>query len=350
MTEPARWYDVLPPRDTSFSQRWSTAEFRDELRQWCEAIIGPVTAMSQQKLRGWATVWRVETSAGVWFAKQSCPLQQIEVPLMAALSRLVPDRVVPVTAASDGILLTPDQGPVFSETTGDDLDGWVRLARDAALLQRALIIHDAELMDLGLTRLRPEECPDYVAARVEQHAAMSEDDPRRLAPDVADRLRAHLPVVRRWAEQVAALGLPVTLNHNDLHENNVFDVGGRLRFFDFGDALATEPLAILLVPLNILGERLGAGADDPRLWRVADAALEVWSDLVPSRELRAALPAALQLGRVGRVESWARCTPALSDAELAQWGQVAATWLGTFDADPPVGVVSRKPSGRGRRS
>jgi Ser/Thr protein kinase RdoA (MazF antagonist) len=143
---------------------------------------------------------------------------------------------------------------------------------------------------------------------------------------------------------VAALGLPLTLNHNDLHENNVFDVDGRLRFFDFGDALVSEPLAVLLIPLNILGDKPDATGDDPRLWRVADAALEVWSDLVPTSELRAALPSALQLGRVGRVESWVRCQPSLSDEQLVEWGPVAATWLGTFDADPPVlGRVSRKP-------
>ena len=189
-----------------------------------------------------------------------------------------------------------------------------------------------------MTALTPQEAPDYLAARVEQYAALGADDPRRLEPDVADRLRAHLPVVRRWAEQVAALGLPLTLNHNDLHENNVFDVEGRLRFFDFGDSLLTEPLGVLLIPLNILGEKLEADGDDPRLWRVADAALEVWSDLVPAAELRAALPAALQLGRLGRVESWVRCQPSLSDEQLAEWGPVAATWLGTLDADPPVGV------------
>jgi Ser/Thr protein kinase RdoA (MazF antagonist) len=139
---------------------------------------------------------------------------------------------------------------------------------------------------------------------------------------------------------VSALGLPVTLNHNDLHENNVFDVGHRLRFFDFGDALLTEPLGVLLIPLNILGEKLGADSDDPRLWTVANAALEVWSDLVPLGDLRAALPAALQLGRLGRVESWVRTQPSLSDDELADWGPVAATWLGTLCADPPVGELT----------
>ena len=334
------WYAALPPRDRSLSERWGTEEFRDELRAWCEKQVGPVTGMTQQKLRGWATVWRVETAGGVWFAKQNCPGQQLEAPLMAALARLVPERVVPVTAADGGFLLTPDQGEVFQVTAGDDLENWVRLAREAAGLQRALLPHHDALLGAGTTELRPEQAGDYFAARIDQYAAIAVGDHRRLSPEVAERLRAHLPVVRRWAEQVGALGLPMTLNHNDLHENNVFDVDGRLRFFDFGDALVTEPLGVLLIPLNILAERLGAGPDDRRLWRVAEAALEVWSDLVPAPQLRAALPAALQLGRLGRVESWVRCQPSLSDDELAEWGPVAAVWLGTLDADPPVGRLS----------
>jgi hypothetical protein len=295
-----------------------------------------VAALRQQKLRGWATVWRVETADGVWFAKQNCPGQQFELHLLSLLARILPDRVVPVTAAGDGFLLTPDQGDVFYETAGGDLENWVRLAREAAVLQRELVPHRTELAGVGLAELRPEESVDYLVARIDQYAGLDADDPRVLAPEVAVRLRAHLPVVRRWSDEVAALGLPLTLNHNDLHENNVFDVDGRLRFFDFGDALITEPLGVLLIPLNILGEKLEADGSDPRLWRVVDAALEVWSDLVPTRELRAALPAALSLGRLGRVESWVRCQPSLTDAELDEWGRVAAAWLGTLDADPPV--------------
>jgi hypothetical protein len=337
MPDRPAWYDVLPDRDRSLSSRWETPEFRDELRGWCEAQVGPVLGMEQHKLRGWATVWRVTTAEGSWFAKQNCPGQLFEQPLMTLLARVAPDRVVPVRAESDGFLLTPDQGPVFYETAGADLENWVRLARDAALLQREVTPHVEEIVAVGATPLPPEDAHDYVAARVEQYAALGPADPRRLAPEVAARLVGHLPQVRRWAEQVAALGLPLTLNHNDLHENNVFDVDGRLLFFDFGDSLVTDPLGVLLVPLNVLAEKLGAGADDPRLWRVVDAALEVWSDVVAVSELRAAVPAALRLGRLGRVESWVRCQPSLSDEQLAEWGPVAAEWLGTVDADPPVG-------------
>ena len=147
--------------------------------------------------------------------------------------------------------------------------------------------------------------------------------------------------MRGWADEVAALGLPVTLNHNDLHENNVFAVGESLRFFDFADSLLTEPLGVLLIPLNMLAHRLEAGPDDPRLWRVANAALEVWSDRAPMTELRAALPAALQLARLGRVESWARCCVSMSDAELDEWGSTVPRWLSTLLLDPPVGRVRR---------
>jgi hypothetical protein len=150
-------------------------------------------------------------------------------------------------------------------------------------------------------------------------------------------LCAHLPVVQGWAEEVAALGLPITLNHNDLHENNVFHVADGLRFFDFADSLLTEPLGVLLIPLNLLSGRLDAGPDDPRLWRVADAALEVWSDLAPMAALRAALPAALQLARLGRAESWARCCVSMDDRELAEWGSTVQQWLGTLLLAPPLG-------------
>jgi hypothetical protein len=334
------WFAALPARDRSLSSRWETDAFRDELRAWCESHVGPVRTLEQHKLRGWATVWRVTTEEGAWFAKQNCQGQIFEQPLMALLARLAPDRVVPVRAVGDGFLLTPDQGPVFRETAGEDLGNWIRLARDASLLERELVRHTDQVIAAGASSLAPQQAHDYVVARVEQYARLPDKDPRRLGADVAGRLRAHLPAVRRWGEEVAALGLPQTLNHNDLHGNNVFDVDGRLLFFDFGDALVTEPLGILLVPLNILAEKLGAGPDDRRLWRVANAALEVWSDLVPSAQLRAVLPAALQLARLGRVESWVRCQPSLSDDELAEWGQDAVGWLGTLLEQPPLGSVA----------
>lgn len=333
-------YADLQQRLPSHARAWGDPAFADELVAWAGEQVGPIRAMEQVKLRVWAAVWAVETETHRYYLKQNCELQAFEAALVAELAALVPDRVVPVVAvdAGRGLLLTPDQGQVLGDSTADDdLDLWGRVVAAGAALQREVASASASLAGCGLTAIPPEEAAAYLARRVDELGALPEGDPRRLPADDAAALRAHLPVVRAWAEQVAALGLPVTLNHNDLHENNVFRVGEELRFFDFADALLTEPLGALLIPLNMLAGRLEAGPDDPRLRRVADAALEVWSDLAPAAELRAALPAALQLARLGRVESWARCCASMTPEELAEWGDTVPRWMATLLADPPVG-------------
>jgi hypothetical protein len=330
------WFATLPDDRDPPSPHWATEAFRHELEQWCTSNLGQVEAMTQVKLRVWSTVWRVETADGAWFVKQNCPLQAFEAEVAAELARLVPHHVVPVTATDPdrGLLLTPDQGPVFGDTVPDDLEAWCRVASEGARLQRDVAGSVDELVAAGLTSFPVAESPAYLEARTTSLAALPEGDPRRLASEDAARLLAHLPVVRRWADEVSALGLPVTLNHNDLHGNNVFDVGGELRFFDFGDALLSEPLGVLTVTLDVLRHHLECAADDPRLRRVSDAAIDVWTDVTPARELRAALPAALKLGRLGRSESWVRVLASVTEAERAEWGPTAASWLLTLLDEP----------------
>jgi hypothetical protein len=279
----------------------------------------------------------VLTDAGTTFyAKQNCPGQSFEAALMERLSRLS-DRVVPVTAVDTarGFLLTPDQGPVMRETYGNDIGRWEAVAREASLLQRELVPHVPSLEAVGARRLGAAEAATYVVTRVEQFAALGADDPRRLDDAAAAAVRATLPELDRWVDQTLALGLPVTLNHSDLHSNNVFARPDGLRFFDFGDSMLTEPLALLLTCVNSLRHHLDCGPDDPRLGRVVGAAIEVWSDLAPAAELRAALPAAMQLGKLARCESWTRCLTNLTDEELIENGDSAAYWLAAVAEPPP---------------
>ncbi len=305
------------------------------MAQWCATELGSELSVESHKVRCWSAVWRVVTGDAVYYAKQNCPGQAFEATLLPVLNDLS-ERVVPVTAfdAERGFLLTPDQGPVFGETVGDDLEPWIAIAREGALLQRELVGHADALERAGCTRLGAAETPSYVATRIEQYAALPAGDRRRLDDDAAAALRRVLPDVERWSDQVLALGLPLTLNHSDLHEHNVFAVDGVLRFFDFGDAVVSEPLSVLLTTLRVLRGTLDCAANDPRLTSVSDAALEVWSDFASTDDLRAALPAALQLGKVARSESWARCLPSVSDEEDEQVGGYATAWLLELAAPP----------------
>jgi hypothetical protein len=324
-----RW--PLPGRATPTSPVWQSPEFEAEMAAWCAEVLDSEVRLVPHKVRFWSAVWRVETAGGVYYAKQNCPGQAFEAALLSLLGRLS-ERVVPVTASDDtrGFLLTPDQGSVLGETVGDSLDVWVDVAREGALLQRELVDHLGELEGAGCTRLGPAEAATYAATRVEQYAALPEGDRRRLTGEQARAVRDLLPDVERWADQLLALGLPLSLNHSDLHEHNVFAVDGRLRFFDFGDAVVSDPLTVLLTSLR----ELDCGEDDPRIARVADSALEVWSDLAPMTELRAALPAALQLGKLARCESWVRCLPSVTDDEDERFGDAATFWIRFLAASP----------------
>jgi hypothetical protein len=325
----------LPPPEPPASERWASLEFEAELRTWVEATLGPVR-LEQFKLRGWATVVKVYAGGGLFWAKQNCALNAFEATLLDELSRLVPDRVVPLAAVDRerGMLLMPDQGAVYG-MEHDDLGSWCQVVQQWAQVQRELLPHTDRLAAAGVVTLRPEDSEDLVTERVAALNALAADDPRRLPDDAARRNVAELDRLRGSVEVVAALDLPMALNHNDLHGGNVFTESGPvMRFFDLGDAILTEPMAVLLTPLSILADRLACANDDPRLWRVADAMVEVWSDLTPASELRVALPHALRLARLARHEAWLRVTPPMTASELADWGSAASEWLAVVPDRP----------------
>ena len=286
------------------SARWTTEAFIDELRAWVESCVGRIDTMEQAKIRPWAAVWRVTTVDGVFYAKQNCDGQAFEAALVAELATLAPDHVVPVAAVDGerGLLLTVDQGTVFAETVADDdLEAWIRLVTRAMELARIVAPAMPVLAAAGLAEAPPH-------------------------PSVAAEI-----------DQVAALGLPITLSHNDLHGHNAFDTPGGLRFFDFADSVAANPLSGLLVPLNELAYYLDEPPpDDARLRRVADAALEVWSDVAPIEELRAALPSALRLGRLGRAESWRRVAETLAPEDQPEYAGHYQQWIEMLPEDAPV--------------
>src|SRR6478736_6133542 len=319
------WYAALPESGDGPSVRWTSGAFEAELREWVGGVLGglgiDLVSLDAVHQRPWSTVWRGVTSDGAtYWAKQNCAHQSFEAALLVVLDRLSPHRVVPVVAADveRGLHLVPDQGPVFALTVADDdVDAWCRVAAEAMHLQRELVGHEADLLGASLTALPPA-------------------DPRRMADDVAHRLRALLPAVTAWADDVGSLGLRESLVHNDLHASNVFATAHGMRFFDFGDALLAHPLSALFVPLNVLLHRFGATPDDPRLRRVADAAIDVWGDVVPVGELRAALPSALRLGRLGRAESWLRVTATLTRGEAAEYGDSGTWWLGALGDESPL--------------
>lgn len=276
---------------------WSTPEFEDELRDWMTPHTGAVRSLVRVKDRPWSGVWRVDAEAGTYYVKQNCPGQQQEARIVSVLSRVAPTLIVAPVALDEGhdLLLTEDAGLTYRDAlaAGEALS-WSEMLRDAMLLARASV---PVVDELRLTVLAPGGIRMFI-----ERSAAEWEIPAQLHADIARAVE----VAGAAGDRLAALGLPLAMNHNDLHDANAFVIDGQARFFDFGDAVASDPLTALRIPLGVYARSVDAAEDDPRVLSVADAALEVWSDLAPMSALRAALSDAHRLAAVARAESWHR--------------------------------------------
>jgi aminoglycoside phosphotransferase (APT) family kinase protein len=111
-----------------------------------------------------------------------------------------------------------------------------------------------------------------------------------LTADEMARLVTRRAAVAEWAERLVLMGLPETIQHDDLHDRNVFLSDGHARIFDWGDASIGHPLLTLRESLMSVAEALGldymerpTGLDPFR-----DAYFEPWLELVPMQSLLAA--------------------------------------------------------------
>jgi hypothetical protein len=182
----------------------------------------------------WATVWR--TQDGHWL-KRCKAAWRFEATLTAALASRWPDRVAEVVDHGDDWLLTRDAGSRIAEE--DPL--WPELMRLYAELQRGEAAHVEAHLAAGVPDLRLARLPERYARLVEEV-----DD---------ERLRRFEPRFAELCAELAARGLPETIQHDDLHQFNVYVREGRLRILDWGDSSVGHPYFSLVATLRHVEDR-----------------------------------------------------------------------------------------------
>jgi hypothetical protein len=328
---------------------WSSAQWRAQATQWIEAAlsdrgIGRTGPIEQPRVRFWGTALTVPTDAGlVWF-KANHPNQAFEAALVERVGSICPERVLPVLAIerTHGWMLTADQGPTLARHEGDRGEHRVHVVREFATLQRELSGHRDDLVVTGVSVLDPVDAPDLFRARVEDLAALPGRHPFALAPEEAALARARIPTLQRAADVLVDSGVPLSLEHNDLHDNNAFmpdRVGAPLRFFDFGDALWAHPFVSLFIPMSQVldDEDPTDPRDHPQGRALIEGYLDAWDDLAPRTHLRRAVDAALILGHLHRLESWWRGAQGTPLDQLEPFRGVAEYAL--LDRFPERGVT-----------
>ncbi|PWR10000.1 phosphotransferase [Micromonospora acroterricola] len=321
---------------------WSREQWQVRARSWVDEQLSRagrrVTGPVEPRVRPWSLVWRVPTDGGpVWF-KANNPGTVHEAVLVAALVGLAPDRVLTPIAVDPvrGWSLLPDGGESLRDVLGRDPDlaHWERALPGYAALQLASESRADELVALGVPDHRPEVLPGLLAELLDDHGSLRIGSEDGLSPETYERLRAELPAYAERCRRLADIGIPATVQHDDLHDGNVFAGPDGYRYFDWGDASVAHPFGTLLVTLRSIRYAAGLAADDARLARLRDAYLEAWTDRYDRATLVEASDLAMTLGAVSRSLSWRRALDT-ADPSRAEYAEAVPGWLAElFEANP----------------
>ena len=322
---------------------------------WITTALGTddITVRSA-RIRPWSGVWQLAsgTAGTVWFKANR--LSGLHEPALTAALGSLGGAVDEPLATDPGRawLLMSDSGSMLRGLLDAEPDGagaqltsacWQALLPRYAELQLATAALVPALAAAGVPTLTPLDHPGLFDDLLGEEEWLRPGVSPEMPHEVYARLCSAQAVVAEAADEVEAAGLPITVQHDDLHDGNVFVRGGAgpsiaggrddatgepFRIIDWGDAYLGVPFATLLVTLRGIAHRFGldTSVEPPALAPLVDAYLEPFT--APGRtlaDLRGVLPSVLLLARIGRAESWRR---------MFAGDQRAAASLGWEDAMP----------------
>ena len=120
-------------------------------------------------------------------------------------------------------------------------------------MQRGLEPWADELRGTGLPDRRSRPAPRDREALLADDRLLLLGEEDGLTAEQRAELVAEQPAYAARCAELAAYDIPLSLQHDDLHDNNVFgpaEPGGPLRVFDWGDAVLGHPFGVLLISLR----------------------------------------------------------------------------------------------------
>jgi len=292
---------------------WRDRDWRDEAIAWAERRLAErgrrVSGKAEQiHVVPWSTVLRIPTDRGAVYFKATWPPQRHEAAITEALARWAPDQGTAVLALDRrrGWLLAEDAGPRLREVLAKDRDirRWHAVLPRYAELQLKTAPHVSELLKLDVPDRRADALAMSYERLLKDRSLMRIGLKEGLSAVQHERLRGMVPQVREWAMAISA-AIPATIQHDDLHDGQVFVRDGHYRILDWGDACVSHPFYSLSVILRSIAYTFKLKHDAPELAHVRDAYLEPFTRVATRTQIRAAYPVAARLGWISRALSWA---------------------------------------------
>jgi hypothetical protein len=333
--------DIEAPGPVEGTPPWQDPGWLAEAEDWIGAACARAglarTGPALGRGRVYSVVARVPVRGGtVWF-KASPPASSFEPALLVALAAWYPDRfTTPLAVDLDRAWsLTRDGGPTLRERHArpGDVGAWHVMLTEYAQLQLGLARHVDELLALGLADLRPGSVP----GRFEQLLAdpameRTVDAPGSITRDQLAALRALAPRLREWCAEFDDLGVPASLDHADVHLNNIFAATGTP--FDWGDAAVAHPFSSLLIALRTAAEQARLPPQSPELAALTEEYFRPWLEAGHQRAaVDRSLFLALRIAPLARALTWGRVFPCYA-GHPGPVGHAARALAAVLDPDP----------------
>lgn len=273
---------------------------------------------------------RIPTDRGPVFFKATWARQRHEAAVTELLAEWVPKDIGVVLAADRrrNFLLVDDAGERLRAILArdHDLKRWHAVLPIYAELQLATAPHASELIAAGAPDRRTATLSAQYERLLRQHALLRVGLVDGITTTQERKLRALIPSVGEWCARIADT-LPDTIQHDDLHDGQVFVRDGHYRVLDWGDSCVSHPFYSLTVVLRSIGHTFKLKDDSPELRRLVDLYLEPFTKIATMHHLRETYEIARRLGRICRVLTWASLVPYFSPAKRREERGAIPGWL-----------------------
>ena len=321
---------------------WHDPDWLKQARDWIHAetqrqsiqIIGEI---EQPHAYAWSTVMHVPSNEGVLFFKATAAETMYEIALTEKLAGWFPDCMPELVAVdtSRGWMLMRDAGETLrvSIRPTQDVRPWEPVITRYAELQIGLAEHVPEILALGIPDHRLAQLPDHYTQLLTDETSLMIDQEKGLTSDEYQQLQNLTERFQMICEELAAYGIPESLNHGDFHDGNVLIRDGRITFFDWGDANVTHSFVSLrtfFVSMEIALKLDDYAPPTPEMTDLLNRYLERWQRFTSRERLLAAYDLSRPVASISKALSWQQGITRMEESVRVQYAWIVPEVLREF--------------------
>jgi len=320
---------------------WYDPHWLKEAHQWIDGqarrhSIRITGAIEQPHVYAWSTVMRVPTSEGTLFFKATAEESLYEAALTEKLAAWFPDCMPELIAVdrSRGWMLMRDGGEQLRTRIRpmQNSQPWEPVIGRYAELQIELSEHIHELLALGVTDYRLAKLPALYSQLLAQEETLLIGQEKGLTSDEVRLLQDLNDRFTTICSDLAACGIPESLNHGDFHDGNVLIKDGRITFFDWGEASVTHPFVSLrtfFVSIEI-SLQLDDYSFTPEMSALLDRYLEPWQKFAAREDLLSAYQLSRPVAALVKASAWQETISRMDGSLRAEYAWIVPDVLREF--------------------